>query len=67
MIIQGTADVQRGDEMLLLSESESVYIPKGVLHRLGNSGRIPLEVIEVQQGGYLGDDDIERFDNASHA
>ena len=52
VIIQGTADVQRGDEMLLLSESESVYIPKGVLHRLGNSGRIPLEVIEVQQGGH---------------
>lgn len=62
VVTRGTADVQRGDESLRLTESESVYIPKGTPHRLGNSGRIPLEVIEVQQGTYLGDDDIERFD-----
>ena len=67
VVTKGTADVQRSDESLLLTESESIYIPKGVPHRLGNSGPIPLEVIEVQQGSYLGDDDIERFEDASHA
>ena len=61
VVLQGIADVQRGDEKVLLNENESAYIPIGMLHRLGNSEKIPLQIIEVQQGQYLGDDDIERL------
>ena len=53
--------MQRGDEKVLLRENESAYIPMGIPHRLGNSEKNPLQIIEVQQGQYLGDDDIERL------
>ena len=63
MIVTGTARVTRGDEIVLLSENESTYIPLGVKHRLENPGTIPLEIIEVQSGSYLGEDDIVRYDD----
>ncbi|NBY17449.1 MAG: cupin domain-containing protein, partial [Betaproteobacteria bacterium] len=59
----GTARVTRGDETFLLSENESTYIPLGTVHRLENPGRVPLEMIEVQSGSYLGEDDIVRFED----
>ncbi len=62
VVLQGTADVHREGETLLLSENQSAYIPQGVRHQLSNRGRLPLEVIEVQLGAYLGEDDIERFE-----
>ena len=61
VVLEGTADVQRGDEKVILQKNESAFIPKGMRHRLGNSGNTTLQIIEVQQGEYLGDDDIERF------
>lgn len=63
-VVKGTAAVTRGDEQFLLGENESMYIPMGVRHRLENPGRLPLEIIEVQTGSYLGEDDIVRFDDA---
>ena len=63
IIVNGTALVTRGEEEFLLSENESTFIPIGTIHRLENPGKIPLELIEVQSGGYLGEDDIERFDD----
>ena len=60
-VVRGTARVTRGDEQFLLSENESTYIPIGVTHRLENPGKLPLEVIEVQSGAYLGEDDIVRL------
>ncbi|MDE1142715.1 mannose-1-phosphate guanylyltransferase/mannose-6-phosphate isomerase [Paraburkholderia tropica] len=63
VVVRGTARVTRGDEVFLLSENESTYIPLGVKHRLENPGKTPLEIIEVQSGGYLGEDDIVRFDD----
>ena len=60
-VVSGTARVTRGDEQFLLSENESTYIPLGVTHRLENPGRMPLEMIEVQSGSYLREDDIVRF------
>ncbi|PCJ33911.1 MAG: mannose-1-phosphate guanylyltransferase/mannose-6-phosphate isomerase [Cellvibrionales bacterium] len=63
VVVQGTGLVTRGDEELTLSVNESVYIPIGMKHRLENPGRIPLEIIEVQTGDYLGEDDIVRFDD----
>lgn len=63
IVVTGTAKVTRGDEELLLSENESIYIPIGVKHRLVNPGQVPLEIIEVQSGSYLGEDDIVRFDD----
>jgi mannose-1-phosphate guanylyltransferase/mannose-6-phosphate isomerase len=63
VVVRGTARVTRGDEVFLLSENQSTYIPLGVKHRLENPGKTPLEVIEVQSGGYLGEDDIVRFDD----
>lgn len=62
-MVKGTAEVTRGDETFLLGENQSTYIPPGVTHRLANPGKIPLEIIEVQSGGYLGEDDIVRFDD----
>jgi mannose-1-phosphate guanylyltransferase/mannose-6-phosphate isomerase len=62
-LVKGTARVTRGDEVVLLSENESTYIPIGTRHRLENPGTIPLEIIEVQSGSYLGEDDIVRFDD----
>ena len=61
IVVSGTAEVQRGDEVLLLSENQSTYIPLGAVHRLSNPGKVPLEIIEVQSGSYLGEDDIVRF------
>ena len=61
VIVSGTARVYRGDESFLLSEDQSTYIPLGTVHRLENPGVIPLELIEVQTGAYLGEDDIVRF------
>jgi mannose-6-phosphate isomerase-like protein (cupin superfamily) len=61
VVLEGTADVQRGDEKVILQENESTYIPKEMRYRLWNSGKNTLQIIEVQQGEYLGDDDIERF------
>ena len=63
IVVSGTARVTRGEETLLLSENQSTYIPLGTLHRLENPGRIPLEIIEVQSGSYLGEDDIQRFED----
>ncbi|MCA0197268.1 MAG: mannose-1-phosphate guanylyltransferase/mannose-6-phosphate isomerase [Proteobacteria bacterium] len=63
IVVSGTAEVTRGDEILLLSENQSTYIPLGVTHRLRNPGKVPLELIEVQSGSYLGEDDIVRFED----
>jgi len=61
--VRGTARVTRGDEVILISENQSTYIPLGMKHRLENPGHIPLEIIEVQSGSYLGEDDIVRFED----
>jgi mannose-1-phosphate guanylyltransferase/mannose-6-phosphate isomerase len=63
VVVRGTAMVTRGEERFLLSENESTFIPLGVRHRLENPGKVPLEIIEVQSGSYLGEDDIVRFDD----
>ena len=63
VVARGTARVTKGDEVFLLSENESTYIPLGVQHRLENPGKVVLEVIEVQSGSYLGEDDIVRFED----
>ncbi|MDZ7665005.1 MAG: mannose-1-phosphate guanylyltransferase/mannose-6-phosphate isomerase [Desulfotignum sp.] len=62
-VVSGTAIVTRGKETLMLKEDQSTYIPLGTVHRLENPGKIPLELIEVQSGPYLGEDDIVRFDD----
>jgi mannose-1-phosphate guanylyltransferase/mannose-6-phosphate isomerase len=63
IVVSGTARVTRGDDVFILSENESTYIPIGTQHRLENPGTIPLEIIEVQSGSYLGEDDIVRFED----
>ena len=63
IVVKGTARITRGDETILLSENQSTYIPIGATHRLENPGVIPLELIEVQSGSYLGEDDIVRFED----
>ena len=63
IVVKGTALVTRGEEQILLSENQSTYIPLGVKHRLENPGKTVLELIEVQSGGYLGEDDIVRFED----
>ena len=63
IVVKGTAEVTRGDDVFTLSEDQSTYIPLGTTHRLVNPGRIPLELIEVQSGSYLGEDDIVRFED----
>ncbi|MFQ5488808.1 MAG: mannose-1-phosphate guanylyltransferase/mannose-6-phosphate isomerase [Gammaproteobacteria bacterium] len=63
VVVRGTARVTKGEEVFLLSENESTYIPIGVTHRLENPGTLPLEIIEVQSGSYLGEDDIVRYDD----
>jgi mannose-1-phosphate guanylyltransferase/mannose-6-phosphate isomerase len=63
IVVSGTARVTRGEDTLLLSENQSTYIPLGVTHRLENPGKVPLELIEVQSGSYLGEDDIVRFED----
>ena len=64
IVVRGTAKVTRGDASYLVSENESTFIPLGTKHRLENPGCVPLEMIEVQSGSYLGEDDIVRFDDA---
>jgi mannose-1-phosphate guanylyltransferase / mannose-6-phosphate isomerase len=63
IVVSGTAEVTCGDRKLLLSENQSTYIPLGEVHRLANPGKVPLEIIEVQSGSYLGEDDIVRFED----
>ncbi|NOX51032.1 MAG: mannose-1-phosphate guanylyltransferase/mannose-6-phosphate isomerase [Gammaproteobacteria bacterium] len=63
IVVRGTARVTRDDKVFTLGENESTYIPRGIKHRLENPGKLPLELIEVQVGPYLGEDDIERFDD----
>lgn len=63
VVVSGTAKVTRGDETFLVTENQSTYIPLGTVHRLENPGKLPLEMIEVQSGSYLGEDDIIRFDD----
>jgi mannose-1-phosphate guanylyltransferase/mannose-6-phosphate isomerase len=63
VVVSGTARITRGDEEFLLEENQSTYIPVGVKHRIENPGKIPLQVIEVQSGSYLGEDDIVRFED----
>jgi len=64
VVVRGTARVTRGDETFVISENESTFIPIGTRHRLENPGKVPLEIIEVQSGAYLGEDDIVRFEDA---
>lgn len=63
VVVSGTAKVLNGDKEILLTENQSIYIPVGVVHALENPGKIPLELIEVQSGAYLGEDDIVRFED----
>ncbi|HEV2620872.1 MAG TPA: mannose-1-phosphate guanylyltransferase/mannose-6-phosphate isomerase [Frateuria sp.] len=63
IIVSGTGRITRGEEVFTLAENQSTYIPLGVKHRLENPGRLPLELIEVQSGSYLGEDDIVRFED----
>jgi mannose-1-phosphate guanylyltransferase/mannose-6-phosphate isomerase len=63
IVVAGTAQITRGEEVFLLEENQSTYIPLGVKHRIQNPGKIPLHVIEVQSGTYLGEDDIVRFED----
>lgn len=63
VVVRGTARVTRGDKVELLGENQSVYIPLGTVHRLENPGAIDLELIEVQSGAYLGEDDIVRYED----
>ena len=63
VVVTGTAIVQRNEDEMILSENESVYIPLGATHRLTNPGKLPLEMIEVQVGSYLGEDDTVRFED----
>lgn len=64
IVVSGTAEVTNGDKVMLLGENQSTYIPLGQTHRLANPGKVPLMIIEVQSGAYLGEDDIVRFDDS---
>ena len=61
IVLHGTARVTRGEETFLLSENESAFVPVGVKHRLENPGKVPLDLVEVRSGTYLGEDDVVRF------
>jgi mannose-1-phosphate guanylyltransferase/mannose-6-phosphate isomerase len=63
IVVTGTAEITNGEKVLTLTENQSTYIPLGEVHRLANPGSIPLEIIEVQSGSYLGEDDIVRFED----
>ena len=63
IVVSGTAEVTNGDKVMLLTENQSTYIPLGQIHRLANPGKVPLEIIEVQSGSYLGEDDIVRLED----
>ncbi len=64
IVVKGTAQVTKGDETFIITENQSTYIPLGIKHRLENPGKLPLEIIEVQSGSYLGEDDIVRYEDA---
>ena len=66
VVVKGTAQVTRGPEDLMVHENESIFLPIGVVHRLTNPGKIDLELIEVQTGSYLGEDDICRLEDVYH-
>lgn len=63
IVVRGTAEITNGDQIILLAENQSTYIPQGQMHRLKNPGVVPLEIIEVQSGSYLGEDDIVRYED----
>ena len=63
IVVKGTAEITNGDQVIMLTENQSTYIPQGQTHRLANPGQSPLEIIEVQSGSYLGEDDIVRFED----
>ncbi len=63
IVVKGTAEITNGEQVILLTENQSTYIPQGQTHRLANPGKTPLEIIEVQSGSYLGEDDIVRFED----
>lgn len=63
VVVEGTAIVQVGQDEKTLTENQSVYIPLGEVHRLSNPGKLPMQLIEVQTGAYLGEDDILRFED----
>jgi mannose-1-phosphate guanylyltransferase/mannose-6-phosphate isomerase len=63
VVVSGTARVTRGEEITLLTENQSIFINLGEVHRLENPGKIPLQIIEVQTGAYLGEDDIVRIED----
>jgi mannose-1-phosphate guanylyltransferase/mannose-6-phosphate isomerase len=62
-VVAGTAEVTIGEETKLVTENESVYIPLGAVHRMANPGKLPMYLIEVQTGAYLGEDDIVRYED----
>jgi mannose-1-phosphate guanylyltransferase/mannose-6-phosphate isomerase len=63
IVVKGVAEITNGDDVITLTENQSTYIPQGQTHRLANPGKTPLEIIEVQSGSYLGEDDIVRFED----
>ena len=63
VVVKGTAEITNGNQVITLTENQSTYIPQGQIHRLANPGKTPLEIIEVQSGSYLGEDDIVRFED----
>ena len=63
VVVAGTAYVTNGEKEFEVFENQSTFIPIGTVHRLENRGKVPLKLIEVQSGGYLGEDDIERLDD----
>ena len=63
VVVSGTAKVTIGDEVKLVSENQSVYVPLGAVHRMENPGKVPMVLIEVQTGSYLGEDDIVRYED----
>jgi mannose-6-phosphate isomerase-like protein (cupin superfamily) len=63
VVVRGTAEVTIADETKTVYENQSLYVPMGAVHRLANPGKIPLELIEIQTGSYLGDDDILRLED----
>jgi mannose-1-phosphate guanylyltransferase/mannose-6-phosphate isomerase len=62
--VKGVAEITNGDKVITLTENQSTYIPQGQTHRLANPGKTRLEIIEVQSGSYLGEDDIVRFEDS---
>ena len=63
VVVEGTAKVEVDGEETLIYENQSTYIPLGAVHRLSNPGRVPLRIVEVSSGAYLGEDDIERYED----